>query len=313
MSKGIFFGLVARNTDGSWNTSAVEGLPQESTASTDAQHPPSLLILPFSQAGAFVSLRVFTINASTGTTACGQPSPPNGYIRTVTNQVFDNFGNPYQVAGATVADQIIVESPNDLGVGNSNNTGQGTTNSSGQWTDYYSVCSSVCYASTGQTVATQQWYFNGILLPGPLHCNTNVTGSRSMDIKVGRPSLVFIIFFGVAAIQCAGGAAQTEPSMDQQSVSPLSRQIARISIQPTTLLDALIQIGQSSHQCLGIVLVQRSAASAEISSINAESITVGDLLARLLENTKPFKVKEEKGCIVIAPDLPPVIRPVTVR
>lgn len=51
-SKGIFFGLLARNTDGSWNTAAVEGLPPESTASPDAQHPPSLLILPFSQAGA---------------------------------------------------------------------------------------------------------------------------------------------------------------------------------------------------------------------------------------------------------------------
>ena len=62
-SKGILFGVLARNTDGSWNTSAVEGLPPESTASADAQHPPSLLILPFSQAGATVSLRVFTVNA----------------------------------------------------------------------------------------------------------------------------------------------------------------------------------------------------------------------------------------------------------
>ncbi len=62
-SKGISFGVLTRNLDGSWNTSAVEGLPPESTASPDAQHPPSLLILPFSQAGAFISLRVFTINA----------------------------------------------------------------------------------------------------------------------------------------------------------------------------------------------------------------------------------------------------------
>jgi hypothetical protein len=62
-SKGIFFGVLARHTDGSWNTAAVEGLPPESAASPDAQDPPSLLILPFSQAGAFVSLRVFTVNA----------------------------------------------------------------------------------------------------------------------------------------------------------------------------------------------------------------------------------------------------------
>lgn len=63
MSKGISFGVLARNADGSWNTSAVQGLPPESTDSSDAQHPPSLLIQPFSQAGALVSLRVFTVNA----------------------------------------------------------------------------------------------------------------------------------------------------------------------------------------------------------------------------------------------------------
>ena len=63
ISKGISFGVLARNPDGSWNTSAVRGLPTASTNSADAQHPPSLLIQPFSQAGAFVSLRVFTINA----------------------------------------------------------------------------------------------------------------------------------------------------------------------------------------------------------------------------------------------------------
>ncbi|HEX7362283.1 MAG TPA: di-heme oxidoredictase family protein [Bryobacteraceae bacterium] len=63
MSKGISFGVLARNPDGSWDTSAVQGLPPQSTASSDADHPPSLLILPFSQAGNVVSLRVFTINA----------------------------------------------------------------------------------------------------------------------------------------------------------------------------------------------------------------------------------------------------------
>ncbi len=62
-SKGISFGVLARNMDGSWNTSAVEGLPPESMMSSDAQHPPSLLILPFHQAGAVVGLRVFTVNA----------------------------------------------------------------------------------------------------------------------------------------------------------------------------------------------------------------------------------------------------------
>src|SRR6185312_4528172 len=62
-SKGISFGVLARRMDGTWITAGIEGLSPESTASPDAQHPPSLLILPFSQAGATVSLRVFTVNA----------------------------------------------------------------------------------------------------------------------------------------------------------------------------------------------------------------------------------------------------------
>ncbi|HEY3457023.1 MAG TPA: di-heme oxidoredictase family protein [Bryobacteraceae bacterium] len=62
-SKGILFGVLARNADGSWNTAGVEGLCPESLVSLDAAHPPSLLILPFHQAGGTVSLRVFTNDA----------------------------------------------------------------------------------------------------------------------------------------------------------------------------------------------------------------------------------------------------------
>ena len=62
-SKGISFGVLARNVEGSWNTSAVEGLPPQSLASAGAQQPPSSLILPFHQAASTVSLRVFTNDA----------------------------------------------------------------------------------------------------------------------------------------------------------------------------------------------------------------------------------------------------------
>lgn len=62
-SKGISFGILARNADGSWNTSGVTGLPPQSLASSDSQNPPSLLILPFHQSGSTVSLRVFTDDA----------------------------------------------------------------------------------------------------------------------------------------------------------------------------------------------------------------------------------------------------------
>jgi len=61
-SKGISFGVLAHNLDGTWDTSAVVGLPAPSlkTKGTDV---PSLIILPYHQAGAVVSIRQFTNNA----------------------------------------------------------------------------------------------------------------------------------------------------------------------------------------------------------------------------------------------------------
>ena len=59
VSKGISFGTLARNGTGSWITTGVVGLQ----ASSLAGNPPNLLIRPFHQAGAVVSLRQFTNNA----------------------------------------------------------------------------------------------------------------------------------------------------------------------------------------------------------------------------------------------------------
>ena len=62
-SSGISFGTLKRNADGTWETSAVEGLPAPSRASTGAANPPNLIIRPFHQAGAVISIRQFTNNA----------------------------------------------------------------------------------------------------------------------------------------------------------------------------------------------------------------------------------------------------------
>ena len=62
-SKGISFGTLARHADGTWDVSGVEGLAPPSLRSTGPADPPSLVILPFHQAGAVVSLRQFTNNA----------------------------------------------------------------------------------------------------------------------------------------------------------------------------------------------------------------------------------------------------------
>jgi hypothetical protein len=63
VTKGVSFGTLSRHMDGTWDTSGVQGLPAPSLASADAAHPPILIIMPFHQAGAVISLRQFTNNA----------------------------------------------------------------------------------------------------------------------------------------------------------------------------------------------------------------------------------------------------------
>jgi hypothetical protein len=63
VTRGVSFGTLARTADGTWDTSLVEGLPAPSLASSGPADPPSLIIRPFHQAGAVVSLREFTNNA----------------------------------------------------------------------------------------------------------------------------------------------------------------------------------------------------------------------------------------------------------
>jgi hypothetical protein len=62
ITKGVSFGIIAHNGDGTWNTSQVVGLPAPSLK-TSGTTPPSLIILPYHQAGAVVSIRQFTNNA----------------------------------------------------------------------------------------------------------------------------------------------------------------------------------------------------------------------------------------------------------
>src|SRR6267378_1513547 len=63
VTKGVSFGALARAPDGTWDTAHVQGLPVPSLTSLSASQPPSLVIMPFHQAGAAISLRQFTINA----------------------------------------------------------------------------------------------------------------------------------------------------------------------------------------------------------------------------------------------------------
>jgi hypothetical protein len=62
-SKGISFGIIKHNSDGTWDTSQVEGICPLSLASIGPNNPPSLVISPFAQGSNVLSLRQFTNNA----------------------------------------------------------------------------------------------------------------------------------------------------------------------------------------------------------------------------------------------------------
>jgi Di-haem oxidoreductase, putative peroxidase len=62
MTKGISFGVLSHNADGSWNTSKVQGIAAPSLSTTGTT-PPSLIIRPLHQVGNVVSLRQFSNNA----------------------------------------------------------------------------------------------------------------------------------------------------------------------------------------------------------------------------------------------------------
>jgi di-heme oxidoreductase (putative peroxidase) len=62
MTKGVSFGTITHNANGTWDTSKCEGLPPQALASTGTT-PPSMVIQPFAQSGNVVSIRQFTNNA----------------------------------------------------------------------------------------------------------------------------------------------------------------------------------------------------------------------------------------------------------
>jgi hypothetical protein len=62
-SKGISFGTIARQADGLWDVSHVEGLSRLSLFTSSSIDPPSLIIRPWHQAGNVISLREFSNNA----------------------------------------------------------------------------------------------------------------------------------------------------------------------------------------------------------------------------------------------------------
>jgi hypothetical protein len=61
-SKGVYFGTLMHNADGTWDVSQLQGIPAPSLVTSNST-PPSLIIRPFHQVGNVVSVRQFSNNA----------------------------------------------------------------------------------------------------------------------------------------------------------------------------------------------------------------------------------------------------------
>ncbi len=135
----------------------------------------------------------------------------------------------------------------------------------------------------------------------PFRLCTNAVGSRSMAIKRRQIIPVIASMALVLIVESPTAAPQGQRLTQQQHSPVLSRRIARASIPSTTFLKALFEIGRMSDQCMGVVLVQRSSALAEVPNINAQNVTIDDLLAKAMESAKGLRAREEEGCAVVAP------------
>ena len=62
VTKGVSFGMITHNLDGTWDISKVVGLPPPAIA-TSGTTPPDLIIRPYHQASNVISVRQFTNNA----------------------------------------------------------------------------------------------------------------------------------------------------------------------------------------------------------------------------------------------------------
>ncbi|MGC2657020.1 MAG: hypothetical protein WA324_03510 [Bryobacteraceae bacterium] len=122
-----------------------------------------------------------------------------------------------------------------------------------------------------------------------------------MDIK----RLIALPLLGCTAICCGLAAvrdtAEFAAAQTDSGVGPLSRSTVDIDIKQMTTIEALLEIGRKSGNCLGAVLFSRSIASAEISPIRASNISVGALLQRLLGADKGWAIIERNNCIVLQP------------
>jgi len=126
-----------------------------------------------------------TSTVSNGSLTSGQsPCQPGfaGWQRVVNKIVIDQDGNDMLVAGQVLNEAVTISTPNNLNI-TGVSTGTAVTNSVGAFQDTLFVCSAVCPASTGQTVAFQTItdQFPGV---GLFLLNTNTFSYKCTGITI---------------------------------------------------------------------------------------------------------------------------------
>jgi hypothetical protein len=179
-SKGISFGILMHNADGSWDVSRVVGLaaPSLSTSGTTA---PSLIIRPLHQAGNVISLRQFSntaFNQHHGMQSeerFGLNTDPDGDGFTNELTVADLTAASFYQATLAVPGRVI---PNDPAVERANLQGEAVFNQIG--------CAS-CHATLPLTQGTNPGLPGQ---PGWIYFEPNpynpATGPNSPNLRLGR-------------------------------------------------------------------------------------------------------------------------------
>lgn len=99
----------------------------------------------------------------------------------------------------------------------------------------------------------------------------------------------------------SGSAFALVPAEQAHVPSVLSKAIPHIELPTTTFLDALFRVGQASGQCIGVIITERSAATAEVHAFDERDITLGDALAKVLRSVAGFRVREQADCAIVEP------------
>jgi hypothetical protein len=74
-----------------------------------------------------------------------------------------------------------------------------------------------------------------------------------------------------------------------------------LKLEPTTLLDALFQVGRATNACIGVIVPNRTMALASTRPLDASRTKLSDALSTLLAGQKQISFAEAHGCVIVQP------------